>query len=227
MDQLTRTVNVSAKTKEAQDITSFELIASDGDTLPPFRAGSHIDVEIKPNLVRQYSLCNDPREKHRYLIGVLREPKSRGGSITMIDSIAVGDKIRISEPRNNFALEPTATRALLLAGGIGITPILCMAEQLGDAGTPFEMHYCARSQARAAFRDRIAASSFANSVEFHFDDEESGINLDRVLAKREPDHHLYVCGPTGFIDAVLAKAKAIGWTPDAFCIRSSSGRPNL
>jgi vanillate monooxygenase ferredoxin subunit len=211
----TRTVKVSAKTKEADDIMSFELIATEGETLPPFKAGSHIDVEISPGLVRQYSLCNDPREKHRYLIGVLREPQSRGGSVAMVDGLAVGDKIKIGEPRNNFILEPTAKRVLLLAGGIGITPILCMAEQLASAGTPFEMHYCTQSQRRAAFYDRIAASGFAAYVQFYFDDKGTRIDFDRLLAKREPGHHLYVCGPKGFIAAVLDRAKTAGWNPDS------------
>jgi vanillate monooxygenase ferredoxin subunit len=214
MAQLMRTVKVSAKTVEADDVTSFELVATEGAMLPPFSAGSHIDVEIKTGLVRQYSLCNDPREKHRYLIGVLREPNSQGGSIAMVDNIAVGDEIKISEPRNNFALEPTAKRVLLLAGGIGITPILCMAEGLAHDGTPFEMHYCARSHKRAAFLDRIASSSFADSVQFHFDDHDTPIDLDRVLAQHEQGRHLYVCGPKGFIDAVLTKAKTAGWVAD-------------
>lgn len=214
MAQLKRTVKVSTKTVEADDVTSFEFVATEGSTLRPFSAGSHIDVEIKPGLIRQYSLCNDPREKHRYLIAVLREPKSRGGSVAIVDGIAVDDEVTISEPRNHFALEPTARRVLLLAGGIGITPILSMAEALAHDGTPFEMHYCARSRNRAAFHDRITSSNFADSVRFHFDDKDAPIDLDRILAVHEQSYHLYVCGPNGFIDAVIAKAKAAGWAAD-------------
>jgi Flavodoxin reductases (ferredoxin-NADPH reductases) family 1 len=122
--------------------------------LPKFSAGSHIDVYIRPTLSRQYSLCNDPSEQHRYLIAVLREPNSRGGSIAMHDEIHEGDLVTISAPRNHFPLVE-ARRSLLFAGGIGITPILCMAEGLAQTDAQFEMHYCARSESRAAFRTRI------------------------------------------------------------------------
>ena len=138
--------------------------------MPRFTAGAHIDVEIAPGLVRQYSLSNDPREQHRYLIGVLREPASRGGSATLVDTVERGAFVRTSEPRNHFALEPLATRVVLMAGGIGITPILCMAEHLATTSTPFELHYCTRSRARAAYLDRIRRSPFSNWTRFYFDD---------------------------------------------------------
>jgi vanillate O-demethylase ferredoxin subunit len=207
-----KTVRVAAKTKEADDITSFELVDPQGGLLQPFSAGSHIDVEIVPGIIRQYSLCNDPRERDRYLIGVLREPTSRGGSTTLIDSIATGAVVRIGEPRNHFALDPTAKRVLLLAGGIGITPILCMAEQLVHTGTPFELHYCARTRGRAAFHDRIQASAFAHRAHFHFGENlDTRLDIARVLGRSEPDDHLYVCGPKGFIESVLTTASSAGW----------------
>src|SRR5207237_7022717 len=113
------------KTREALDIASFELAAPDGRPLPPFAAGAHIDVQMRDGLVRQYSLCNDARETHRYVIGVLRDPQSRGGSQAMHDEVREGDLLRISAPKNHFPLVPSG-RSLLLAGGIGVTPILCM-----------------------------------------------------------------------------------------------------
>jgi vanillate monooxygenase ferredoxin subunit len=183
--------------------------------LPSFSAGSHIDVEIKPGLIRQYSLCNDPQERSRYLIGVLREPESRGGSVALVEGVAIGDVIKVGEPRNNFPLQRTAKRVVLLAGGIGVTPVLCMAEQLANFGTPFEMHYCARSKRRAAFHARIIKSRFADSVQFYFADEGQRVDLDRVLGKPGADDHLYVCGPKGFIDLVLEKARLAGWAPNA------------
>jgi vanillate monooxygenase ferredoxin subunit len=215
MAQLMRMVKVNAKTAEADSITSFELIAMEGEPLLPFSAGSHIDVEIKPGLIRQYSLCNDPQERSRYLIGVLRERESRGGSIALVEGVSIGDVIKVGEPRNNFALQQTAKRAILLAGGIGVTPILCMAEQLANCGTPFEMHYCTRSKKRAAFHARIIESRFADSVQFYFADEGRRVDLDRILGKPEAGHHLYVCGPNGFIDVVLEKARLAGWPANA------------
>src|SRR4051812_48050517 len=118
------------RTREAIDIDSFELAAEPGYCLPPFSAGSHIDILTPSETVRQYSLCNDPREGHRYVVAVLRDPKSRGGSRSIHDSLREGDVIRISEPRNHFSLVHDASRSLLFAGGIGVTPILCVAERL-------------------------------------------------------------------------------------------------
>jgi vanillate monooxygenase ferredoxin subunit len=206
-------VRVAARYEEAADIASFELVASPGGQLPAFTAGAHVDVHIGQGLVRQYSLCNNPAERHRYLIAVQKEPMSRGGSKAMHETVKVGDTLTISAPRNHFALAPEAQRHLLLAGGIGVTPILCMAESLAASGAAFEMHLCTRSVERAAFRERIARSNFAQHVHFHFDDGAAGQKLDipRRLAQAQPGEHLYVCGPKGFMDAVLTTARAGGW----------------
>jgi vanillate monooxygenase ferredoxin subunit len=213
MSGLWKALKVAAKAKEADDIASFELVDPTGEALPRYSAGAHIDVEIAPGLVRQYSLCNDPREQHRYLIGVLREPASRGGSVTLVDTVVPGALIRTSEPRNHFALDPSATRVVLMAGGIGITPILCMAEHLATTSTRFELHYCTRSRARTAFRDRISRSPFSNRTRFYFDDARGSVPLDlsEMLKQPGPGDHLYVCGPNGFIEAVLGGAVRAGW----------------
>ena len=207
------TVRVLRKTTEALDIASFELTAEDGRPLPPFGAGSHIDVQLPGGLTRQYSLCNDPQETHRYLIAVLRDPASRGGSAAMHDAVAVGQLLQISPPKNHFALVHAAPRSLLLAGGIGITPLLCMAERLSRAGAGFELHYCSRSRERTAFAGRIEASAFAASAHFHVDDGAAGQRLDLpgLLGTPRADVHVYVCGPKGFMDAVLGTARAAGW----------------
>lgn len=211
MSQLS--VKVVNKIQEAVDIAGFELAALDGSPLPPFSAGSHIDVQVRDGLVRQYSLCNDPGETHRYQIGVLRDPKSRGGSVAMHEEIKVGDVIRISEPKNHFALVP-AKRTLLFAGGIGVTPVLCMAERLAQTEADFAMHYCTRSIERTAFHARIKASAFADRVQFHFDagPPEQKLDLPALIAQPDTDTHLYVCGPGGFIDHVINTAKELGWS---------------
>ena len=210
------TLRVASKWREAEDIVCFELADPEGRELPPFTAGSHLDVEIAEGLVRQYSLCNAPTGRDRYQIGVLREARSRGGSVAMIDTVEEGASIRVSEPRNHFALEPAADYSVLIAGGIGITPILCMAERLSNIGEPFELHYAARTPARAAFHLRIAAAPFAGRTSFHFDDGPSGqtLNLEALLAEPKPGAHLYVCGPPGLIEATLGVARAKGW-PEA------------
>ncbi|PWC80668.1 Vanillate O-demethylase oxidoreductase [Azospirillum sp. TSH100] len=199
--------------RETDDIVSIELVDADGHPLPAFSAGSHIDVHIGNGLVRQYSLCNSPAETNRYVIGVLKDPKSRGGSVALHDMLAEGLRLRIGEPRNLFPLDETADRSLLFAGGIGITPMLAMAERLRMLGRPFELHYWGRSLSRMAFLNHIAASDFKDDVRIHCDDapEDQRVVPDDVLPDPEPGSHVYVCGPQGFIDRVLERARMRGW----------------
>ncbi len=208
-------VKVLRKTQEAEGIYSYELGRADGSSLPGFSAGSHIDVQVPGGLTRQYSLCNDAAESHRYRIAVLRDPASRGGSIAMHELLKEGDTVQISEPRNHFPLVH-AHKTVLFAGGIGVTPLLCMAQRLDKIGADFTMHYCTRSQERTAFRAEILAAPFAGKVQFHFDDgaAEQKLDLAAEIARPEPGTHLYVCGPTGFIDWVVKTAQAQGWPAD-------------
>jgi vanillate O-demethylase ferredoxin subunit len=205
-------VRVARKTREAEGICSYELVRADGAPLPPFAAGAHVDVHLPNGLVRQYSLCNAPGETHRYVIAVLRDAASRGGSQAMHDDVDVGTVLTIGAPKNHFPLVD-AERSLLLAGGIGVTPILAMAEALADDGAAFEMHYCARAPERAAFTERLAASRYAGQVHLHYDSgaAEQRLDLAALLAAPAPGTHLYVCGPQGFIDHVLDGARALGW----------------
>ena len=207
-----RSVRIARKTVEAQDICSFELVDPAGRPLPRFAAGAHIDVHLPGGLVRQYSLCNDPAETQRYLIAVLHEAASRGGSAGM-HALAEGALLTIGEPRNHFPLADAATHHLLLAGGIGVTPMLAMAEQLVRSDASFELHYCARSRARAAFVERLERSAFASLATLHLDDDDASQRLDLVarLQASAPGTHLYVCGPSGFMDWLLATARAAGW----------------
>lgn len=206
-------VIVKSLCREARDVLSFELARKDDEPLPAFSAGSHIDVHLPNGMVRQYSLCNHPEERHRYQIAVLRDPNSRGGSEWIQAKLKAGDGIRISEPRNLFPLAHEPGRALLFAGGIGITPILCMAERLSHIGTQFELHYCARSREQAAFVERMLQSPFVNNVHLHFDDEglEQRADIPALLAEPSENSHLYVCGPTGFMDFVLDSARRGNW----------------
>jgi len=206
-------VRVASKSNETSAIALFELVAIDGQDLPAFDAGAHVDVHVPGGTIRQYSLCNDPSETHRYLIGVLRDPNSRGGSVAMHEQLHEGDTLTISPPRNLFPLDETATRSVLLAGGIGVTPILCMAERLAAVDASFEMHYCTRSPELTAFRSRIADTDFSDRVDFHFDDggDEQRFDAAVRLATPEAGTHVYVCGPGGFMDWVLTTARQAGW----------------
>jgi vanillate O-demethylase ferredoxin subunit len=212
MEALMR-VEVSARWELAEGTAGYELAAVDGSALPPFEAGSHIDVHLPGGLVRQYSLHDLPSDPARYRIGVLREPQSRGGSAALVDGVKVGDALDIGIPRNHFALDESAGRSILLAGGIGITPILCMAEQLAKDSRAFELHYCGRTIRRMAFIERLQASSFADDVHIHVDDgpKEQMLDAAAVIGPAHPETHLYVCGPAGFMDHVLKTARDLGW----------------
>nr|WP_174772114.1 PDR/VanB family oxidoreductase [Paraburkholderia sp. SG-MS1] len=219
------TVQVSGKWVEAQDICGFELRNPDGTSLPAFTAGSHIDVHLPGGLVRQYSLCGDPGSADRYEVAVLRDAGGRGGSIAIHDLVHVGDFLQVSVPRNHFAIEQNATRHLLLAGGIGVTPILSMAEYLSSRGESFDMHYCTRSESRTAFIARISESDFCDRVQFHYDngDASQRFDLTSTLTEEQESTHLYVCGPRGFMDGVLSAARAQGWTEDRLHYEFFSG----
>lgn len=205
-------VRIASKQHQAERIASFELVRVDGEDLPDFTAGAHVDVEVEPSLIRQYSLCNAPGERHRYLIGVLHEPQGRGGSAAM-HRLDTGDQLRISEPRNLFPLHSEASRSLLFAGGIGVTPLLAMAESLAAQRAPFTLHYCARSTAHLAFKERIGGGVLGPQIQTHVLDgpQAQQLNCDEILAGAPDEAHLYVCGPIGFMEHVYERARANGW----------------
>ena len=205
-------VRVVERRQEADGVVCLSLAPLPGETLPSFEAGAHIDLDLGDGLIRQYSLCGDPAEASVYRIGVLLPPQSRGGSARVHSHLVEDAELPVSAPRNLFALDESLDGYLLLAGGIGITPILAMAWRLHALGKPFSLHYCARSRAQAAFRTELAAAPFAASVHFHFDDEgEAPLDLGAALAGVRPARGLYVCGPTGFMDFAFDAALTSGW----------------
>jgi vanillate monooxygenase ferredoxin subunit len=209
---MTRLVRVARKWQEADRIFVFALADASGAPLPAFSAGSHIDVQISGGMTRQYSLIRHDFEREHYEIAVQRELQSRGGSEALCASVHEGDELLISEPRNHFALEP-ARHTVLLAGGIGITPLLCMAERLASIDASFELHYCTQTRSRTAFLNRIAASAFAQKAFFHFDDGADAQKLDiaSVLAAPRAGKRVYMCGPAGFLEFVRERALLAGW----------------
>ncbi|MDR5748897.1 PDR/VanB family oxidoreductase [Caballeronia sp. LZ029] len=212
----TLTVKVNRVAQESLDIKSFELISATGDPLPPFAAGSHVDVHIDSGLIRQYSLCNGPHETDRYLIAVKKEPESRGGSRAMHERIREGDVIAVSAPRNNFPIEQQAKHHLLLAGGIGITPVFSMARHLLAAGESFELQYFTRSIQHTAFHALLSGLDFKRRVTFHYAIEPDALRayLRKLLWHRPEGAHLYLCGPRQFMDLVETTA-APTWPPEA------------
>lgn len=189
-------------------IRLFELVALDGAALPGFTAGAHLDVELGNGDERSYSLLNDQRETGRYVIAVLREEGGRGGSRWMHDVLREGDVIRARAPENDFRLSEAGDHHLLIAGGIGITPILPMAARLREIGRDYAIHYCARSEEEAAFAREIAARH-GERARFHYTGGVLGCRLDvaALLRDRPTAGHAYVCGPAGLIKAVREAAR--------------------
>jgi len=230
---------IAQRREEADGIISLELMAPDGSPVPPFEAGSHIDLHLGDALVRQYSLCGNPRDLSCYRLGVLLEPQSRGGSKAAHEQLRIGARARISLPRNNFRLVEGAAHSILMAGGIGITPMLSMAWRLAELDVSFDLHYCTRSLTRTAFRHLLAQYPYAGHVTLYLDDDPQARKLDcaRQLGEPEPGKHLYVCGPGGFMSYVINAAERLGWAAqnvhreyfsstvdlsgDGFCVRAA------
>lgn len=196
---------------EAQDIRSFELIDPDGAELPPFEAGAHIDVRLPGGLTRQYSLCDPPWQRHHYRIAVLEVSGGRGGSRAMNRELRTGDLLEVSAPRNLFPLNTEADHTVLLAGGIGITPIVAMAAELARTGRSFELHYCTRSRERSAFLKRLEPWIATGKAFLHCDngDPRNGLDIAQLLSSHRDGTHLYYCGPPGFMQA--AKSASAHW----------------
>src|SRR5260370_39522378 len=184
--------------REAEDINLLEFRRSDGSALPAFSAGAHIDLRLGNGLVRSYSLVNCPSETHRYVIGVKKEPDSRGGSRFIHEQLKAGDVLDIDGPRNNFRLCENAPQSVLIAGGIGITPFASMVRRLGPLGRPWELHYAARSRCSAGFVRELA--SYGSKVKFYFPNEFNGglparpIHLHKVVAAVHRRARRHCCG---------------------------------
>ena len=191
---------------EGRGINSYEFVDPSGEVLPAFTAGAHIDVHLNGGFVRQYSLSNSPNERHRYVIAVLRDEAGRGGSKALHDGLRVQDKVRINYPRNNFELAGDARKVILLAGGIGVTPLKAMAHRLEEVDVDYEMHYCAKDESCTAFAAELAPLQASGKLQFHFDngDPSKGLDLKRLLSETAPGVHVFYCGPGGFMKACAA-----------------------
>jgi ferredoxin-NADP reductase len=199
---------------EADGIVSVEFRpASPEVDFPAFEAGSHIDLHLPNGLVRSYSLCNPSTDRQRYVVGVLNDRKSRGGSRYVHQQLRVGMTLAISQPRNNFKLEEGAAHSVLVAGGIGVTPIWCMLQRLAAIGKPAELIYCARSRKESAFGEAIAALAAEKGIAltWHFDEEKGGPpDLAALLGGKGADSHYYCCGPTPMLDNFEKTCERLG-----------------
>ena len=193
----------------------IELATADGADLPAFEAGAHIDMFVAPEFERQFSLAGDPADCSRYVIGVHRERRGRGGSELLFRTFKPGRKTFISRPRNHFKLQSSGTQFLLLAGGIGITPLLSMAHSLHARDRDFELHYSASSRQQAGFADEIARSPWKQAATMHFSENGTRACFDTIIPPFTQGRLLYMCGSDRYMDAVLAAAEAKCWPEGA------------
>lgn len=213
----TQTYTVAHRIDDRGDIARIRFAPKNGDKVTPFTAGAHLDIYLPDvDLWRQYSLCSDVTETEFYEIGVLKDPNSRGGSLALHATAIEGTEFKIEGPRNHFPLNEEADFSVLFGGGIGITPMISMAKRLHALGKDFVLHYCTRSETKTAFLDDLKRSDFADKVVFHFDDcnPEQRLDLGKKLPSVDPQTHLYVCGPQGFMDWVMSEAKDAGHASD-------------
>jgi len=192
----------------AADINLYELRRADNAPLPPVAPGAHIDVHLPNGIMRQYSLVTADGDPCAYVVGIKRDRASRGGSSFIHDRLRVGQTLEVGGPRNNFPLDETARHTVLVAGGIGITPIWAMAQRLHKLGRSFELHYACRARHEAAFVEQIMALPTAH---LHVDDEQHGKPLDiaAIVAGASHDAHYYCCGPLPMLDAYEAATASV------------------
>lgn len=196
-------VFVKSVTHEANGILAYELRRPNGEDLPWFEAGSHIDLHMAGAPVRSYSLLNAPSDRSHYTIAVSLDKKGRGGSRHIHDNLQCGNVLSIAGPRNNFPLSETAQHSVLIAGGIGITPLWSMAQRLTQINCSWELHYGVRTKESAALLDRLAAHPHSHAIHILCSEGERGefLDLNGIVARDRGNTHFYCCGPTAMLEA--------------------------
>ena len=197
------------------DVTKYEFTAWDGSALPDWTAGGHLDVVVTPDYLRQYSMSGDPADTSKYQIGVLREDEGRGGSLMMHRIFNEGRRVFISKPINHFDLVEDATKTYLMGGGIGISPMIAFAHRLHALGKPFELHYSASKMESAGYVEDLKAMPWAQHVTFHFSDQGTRADLDKLLNGYKDGWHVYTCGPDRYMEGVVQAAARQGFPEEA------------
>jgi reductive dehalogenase len=208
-------VEISKAEEMADGVTKYEFRALDGADLPAWQAGAHLDIVVAPEFLRQYSMSGDPGDCSTYQIGVLREDHGRGGSALLHRIFNEGRKVFISRPINHFPLDETATRSLLMGGGIGITPMIAMAHRLHALGAEFEVHYSIPGRDSAGYLDDLKAVPWRDRLHLHVSDEGTRADLDRLLSGYQSGWHVYTCGPDRFMTGVIEAAERQGFPEEA------------
>lgn len=192
---------------EADGIASFELADPDGAPLPAFTGGAHIDIQIPDGPRRSYSISSAPDLPSHYRITVKRDPASRGGSAWFHEHARVGMRFAVHGPRNEFTLNEAAPHSVLVAGGIGITPLLPMISRLTELGRPWSLHYSTRTRREMAFEAELLQLQEvgAGALRRYFTaEDEARMDFCSIIGTAPANSHFYCCGPAPFIDAFLA-----------------------
>jgi len=198
-------------------IRAYELRDPGGGNLPAVEAGSHLQIPVQladgQIAIRNYSICSNPARRDIYEIAVLREENGSGGSVALQQSFDIGLRLHCALPVNQFPLHVDTRPALLIAGGIGITPIKPMAQALKARNIPFYLHYAARSGEEMAFRDRLQRE-FTDHMSTYRSAADEHMDMQQLMAEAPDDAFFYVCGPSRLIDAVIAAAASLDIDPD-------------
>jgi len=204
----------------ADGVVALTLADPNGEELPPWTPGAHIDFVLGDELIRQYSLCSSPSKPNVWRVGVLRAPDSRGGSERVHDILAPGSVVRVRGPRNHFPLV-ASPRYLFLAGGIGITPLLPMIAEADASGADWRLLYGGRERASMGFLAELA--QYGARVKIVPQDEEGMLDLESVLGTPQPNTLVYCCGPEGLLGAVEKFCE--NWPPGSLHLERFSAKP--
>jgi vanillate O-demethylase ferredoxin subunit len=190
-------VRLRAIIQESDDVNLLQFRSLTDHSLPPFQPGAHIDLHLPNGLIRSYSLIEPWSAHGHYVITVKNEPAGRGGSRFIHNDLRVGQDIVISRPRNNFPLVENAELSVFIAGGIGITPLFCMARHLERLGRRWEMHYAVRGRESAIFARGLGA--FGPKI--HPYTRVAPLNIATLVATLPEHTHIYCCGPLRMLAA--------------------------
>lgn len=217
MQSLNAWLDLRVKSREqlTAHVVKLELTSPTSAELPPFKAGSYIDIQIPGGMLRPYSLCNGPQDRQRYVIAVRRESRSRGASAFLHDQVKVEDTLRVRHPSAEFFLDGAAPYSALFGGGVGVTPLLSMATDLWHRGAAFELHLSARSKQSAPFADTLLQSPFRSRVQCHWSERQDGrIRFEHCFERLSSLSHIYLCGPDKYMSDAIGAAIRCGHSPE-------------
>ncbi|UOQ57456.1 PDR/VanB family oxidoreductase [Leucobacter allii] len=213
-------VSVERIDSPADGVRRVRLAPADGSALPAWSPGAHVELQLPNGLVRQYSLCGDPRDTRGWELAVLREEESRGGSAFLHEELGIGDELLVTAVRDHFGFAVDAPAVVLIAGGIGITPLLPMIVALEDRGVPWTLHYAGRRRERMVALPSLLLRH-ADRVRVYVSEEGARLDLASVVAEAGERAVFYACGP----ERLLADVESVVGAAAADRLRLERFRP--